>query len=413
MYIRYTPDPQTTTRTGGVIRDIARAISSSSVSNHEFSDGISANNTIEGTLSHGWTLDSRDTISTDATPAQNDMKYRLYNSTAASGVKKAFALRPNGTITDSTIYNGTIYNANGSGPAIFPLMAYEATEEYESWGYNGNNSGYSARNVFKANTNSASTTYHIFANQKYIIMAGYGWGNGPMIQGYIEVDKTPMHHRWEAITGRTSPSAIYFMMSGYSTRVEAKAMVHYGHINPASGYDSNMVQFPEMCVNGVTGAAYKCAAMGINDGIVDGYAKFDDGSNTGSTTGLATTGRDYPTNSNYNHRMLFYNQAQWNDTYLLEDAAEDQPGNLFKPTNYYQDASGTKHVPLFPLLADASLWMTGSLYNLSKYCPLYSTLPMQGSFGDTMTVGSDKYIFLGAAPGETYSAKYGFFMKVE
>ena len=413
MYIRYTPDPQTTTRTGGVIRDIARAISSSSVSNHEFSDGISANNTIEGTLSHGWTLDSRDTISTDATPAQNDMKYRLYNSTAASGVKKAFALRPNGTITDSTIYNGTIYNANGSGPAIFPLMAYEATEEYESWGYNGNNSGYSARNVFKANTSSASTTYHIFANQKYIIMAGYGWGNGPMIQGYIEVDKTPMHHRWEAITGRTSPSAIYFMMSGYSTRVEAKAMVHYGHINPASGYDSNMVQFPEMCVNGVTGVAYKCAAMGINDGTVNGYAKIDDGSNTGTTTGLATTGRDYPTNNNYSHRMLFYNQAQWNDTYLLEDAAEDQPGNLFKPTNYYQDASGTKHVPLFPLLADASLWMTGSLYNLSKYCPLYSTLPMQGSFGDTMTVGSDKYIFLGAAPGETYSAKYGFFMKVE
>lgn len=413
MYIRYTPDPQTTTRTGGVIRDIARAISSSSVSNHEFSDGISANNTIEGTLSHGWTLDSRDTISTDATPAQNDMKYRLYNSTAASGVKKAFALRPNGTITNSTIYNGEIYNANGSGPAIYPLMAYEATEEYESWGYNGNNSGYSARNVFKANTSSASTTYHIFANQKYIIMAGYGWGNGPMIQGYIEVDKTPMHHRWEAITGRTSPSAIYFMMSGYSTRVEAKAMVHYGHINPASGYDSNMVQFPEMCVNGVTGVAYKCAAMGINDGTVNGYAKIDDGSNTGTTTGLATTGRDYPTNNNYSHRMLFYNQAQWNDTYLLEDAAEDQPGNLFKPTNYYQDASGTKHVPLFPLLADASLWMTGSLYNLSKYCPLYSTLPMQGSFGDTMTVGSDKYIFLGAAPGETYSAKYGFFMKVE
>ena len=86
MYIRYTPDPQTTTRTGGVIRDIARAISSSSISSHEFSDGISGNNSIEGTLSHGWALDSRDTISTDATPAQNDMKYRLYNSTAASGV---------------------------------------------------------------------------------------------------------------------------------------------------------------------------------------------------------------------------------------------------------------------------------------------------------------------------------------
>jgi len=413
MYIRYTPDPQSTTRTGGVIRDIARAISSSSISSHEFSDGISANNSIEGTLSHGWALDSRDTISTDATPAQNDMKYRLYNSTAASGVKKAFALRSNGTITNSTIYNGAHYNVNGSGPAIFPLMAYEAAEEYESWGYNGNSSNYSARNVFKANTNSVSKTYHIFANQKYIIMAGYGWGNGPMIQGYIEVDKTSMHHRWEAITGRTSPSAIYFMMSGYSTRVEAKAMVHYGHANPASGYDSNMVQFPEMCVNGVTGAAYKCAAMGINDGIVSGYAKFDDGSNTGTTTGLASTGRDYPTNSNYNHRMLFYNQAQWNDTYLLEDAAEDQPGNLYKPTNYYQDASGTKHVPLFPLLADASQWMTGSLYNLSKYCPLYSTLPMQGSFGDTMTVGSDKYIFLGASPGDTYSAKFGFFMKVE
>ena len=43
-----------------------------------YSDGISGNNTIEGTLSHGWALDSRDTISTDATPAQNDMKYIKY-----------------------------------------------------------------------------------------------------------------------------------------------------------------------------------------------------------------------------------------------------------------------------------------------------------------------------------------------
>jgi len=30
-----------------------------------------------------------------------------------------------------------------------------------------------------------------------------------------------------------------------------------------------------------------------------------------------------------------------------------------------------------------------------------------------MTVGSDKYIYLGAAPGDSYSMKYGFFMKVE
>jgi hypothetical protein len=413
MYIRYTPDPQSTTRTGGVIRDIARAISSSSISSHEFSDGISDNNTIEGTLSHGWALDSRDTISTDATPAQNDMKYRLYNNTAVTGVKKAFALRPNGTITHSTIYNGTHYNANGSGPAIFPLMAYEATEEYESWGYNGNNGGYSAYNVFKANNNAASKTYHIFANQKYIIMAGFGWGSGPMIQGYIEVDKTPMHHRWEAITGRTSPSAIYFMMSGYNNRVQAKAMVHYGHANPASSFDSNMVQFPEMCVNGVTGAAYKCAAFGVVDGIANGYAKFDDGSNTGTATGLATNGRDYPITNYHSYRTAFYNQAQWNDTYLLDDNAENETSNINKPTNYYQDASGTKHIPLYPLLADASMWMSGSLFNLSKYCPIYSTLGMQGSFGDTMTVGSDKYIYLGAAPGDSYSMKYGFFMKVE
>ena len=64
MYIKYTPT--VTVRSNGVVRDITRAITSGSISNHEFSDGLANNNTIEGNTSTGWTLDSRDTISSDA-----------------------------------------------------------------------------------------------------------------------------------------------------------------------------------------------------------------------------------------------------------------------------------------------------------------------------------------------------------
>jgi hypothetical protein len=94
--------------------------------------------------------------------------------------------------------------------------------------------------------------------------------------------------------------------------------------------------------------------------------------------------------------------------------ADDIVGNpMMAPNNYYLDAAGTKHIPLFPLLLDASFYVPGSLYNLSKYCPIYYTLPMQGNFGDTMTIGSDKYIYLGTSVSSSTSAPLGFFMKVE
>ena len=44
MYIKYTPTASTV-RSNGIVRDITRAITSGDISNHEFSDGISNNNT--------------------------------------------------------------------------------------------------------------------------------------------------------------------------------------------------------------------------------------------------------------------------------------------------------------------------------------------------------------------------------
>ena len=45
--------------------------------------------------------------------------------------------------------------------------------------------------------------------------------------------------------------------------------------------------------------------------------------------------------------------------------------NNFGKNNYYQDASGTKHVPLWPMVIDASFYMSGVTMNISKYCPIY------------------------------------------
>jgi hypothetical protein len=291
-------------------------------------------------------------------------------------------------------------------------MAYENTEELECHGYNGTSTSYKPYNTYNPGTSGSDMTLHVFANQKYIVQAGYGWKNTPIIQGYIEVDKTGMHHKWEATTGRTSPSAIYFRLSG-AAQIPFND-VHYGSTSGQSSADFNITNMPEMVYQGHTNRAYKNISWGIENEDFSGKAMIDDGTSTGTATGTAAK-YDWPNNSYHTIKSYnFYNHSAWMDVRAMYEWAGDIVGNPFMaPSNYYLDAAGTKHIPLFPLLLDASFYVPGSLYNLSKYCPIYYTLPMQGNFGDTMTIGSDKYIYLGTSVSSSTSAPLGFFMKVE
>ena len=166
MYIKYTPTASTV-RSNGIVRDITRAITSGDISNHEFSDGVSNNNTIEGNTSTGWTLDSRDTISSDATPGINDQKYRIYNTTAVSGVKKAVSLKQNGNHTNSGTYNSNFRSTASGGLGIFPLMAYESTEELECHGYNATSTAYKPYNTYNPGTSGSDMTLHVFAKHSF------------------------------------------------------------------------------------------------------------------------------------------------------------------------------------------------------------------------------------------------------
>lgn len=409
MYIKYTP--ASGIRSNGVIRDITRAITSGSISNHEFSDGVSNNNTIEGNTSTGWTLDSRDTLSTDATPGSNDQKYRIYNTTAASGVKKAVSIKQNGNHTSSSLYNSNFRTNASGGLGLFPLMAYESTEELECHGYNGTSTGYKPYNTYNPGTSGSDVTLHYFATQKYLIQAGFSFDNGLVVQGYVEVDKTGMHHKWEAMTGRTSPSAIYFRVAAGTTAPQADP--YYGYTSGTSNSDFSVTNMPEMVYNGLHNKAYKSVSWSIENDQFTGKAMLDDGTSNGTTTG-ATAQYDWPGSTFAQWQSNFYNHNPWMDVRTQQKWATDINGNPFMaPSNYYLDAAGTKHIPLFPLLLDASFYVPGSLYNLSKYCPIYYTLPMQGNFGDTMTIGSDKYIYLGWSTSTTTNAPISFFMKVE
>lgn len=405
MYLKYTP--ASSVRSNAVVRDIARAVTSSSVGSNEFDSGVASENVIEGNTSHGWTLDSRDTFSTDATPGVNDQKYRIYNTTAASGIKKALSLKQNGNHTNSTMYNSTY--GSGGGIGLFPLMAYEAAEELECWGYAGTNNSYYYHNTMNKAT-SGFNTIHIFAGPKYFIMAGWDYSTDVILQGYVEVDKTSMHHRWESITGRTSPSAVFFTISGSAD--DGIGHCYYGEGNGSSGHSANWINLPEMTVMGALNKAYKNVYFGgaywaqaWPNYYYDSYASIDDGTSTGTTSGL-TNNYDYANSGKH----LVDNTGMWNWLDASRgDYLENYPNSLGK-NNYYQDASGTKHVPLWPMVIDASFYMSGVTMNISKYCPIYFSLPGQGAMGDTMTVGSDKYVYLG---DNTTGRQFGFFIKVE
>ena len=407
MYLKYTPG--SSVRSNAVVRDIARAVTTSSVSSNEFDSGVASENVIEGNTSHGWTLDSRDSFSSDATPGVNDKKYRIYNTTAASGVKKALSLKQNGNHNSSTIYNSTFGSSSGSGGiGLFPLMAYEATEELECWGYSGTGTDYYRYNTI--NKSSAGLkTIHIFAGPKYFIMAGWDYLSDVIVQGYVEVDKTSMHDRWESITGRTSPSAVFFTVSGSAE--DGVGHLYYGHGNGSRSHAANWINLPEMTVMSAWNKAYKNVYFGGGrweawpSHEYNSAAAIDDGTSTGTTSG-ASQNYDYSTNEPF----FTDNTGMYNWLDVSRANYKQNYPNLFGKNNYYQDASGTKHVPLWPMVIDASFYMSGVTMNISKYCPIYYSLPGQGAMGDTMTVGSDKYVHLG---DNTTGRNFGFFIKVE
>lgn len=404
MYLKYTPG--SSVRSNGVVRDIARAVTTSSVSSNEFDSGVASENVIEGNTSHGWTLDSRDTFSTDATPGVNDQKYRIYNTTAASGIKKALSLKQNANHTSSTMYNSTYGSSGSGGIGLFPLMAYEAAEELECWGHASTNNAYYRHNTMNKSA-SGFNTIHIFAGPKYFIMAGWDYMTDVIVQGYVEVDKTSMHDRWESITGRTSPSAVFFTVSGSAD--DGVGHLYYGHGNGSQDHSANWINLPEMTVMGSVNKAYKNVYFGgANWGSTYAYtssASIDDGTSTGTTSGISNL-YDYSTSN----RHFVDNTGMWNWLDVSRaNYLQNYPNNLSK-NNYYQDASGTKHVPLWPMVIDASFYMSGVTMNISKYCPIYYSLPGQGAMGDTMTVGSDKYVYLG---DNATGRNFGFFIKVE
>ena len=405
MYLKYTPG--SSVRSNAVVRDIARAVTTSSVGSNEFDSGVSSENVIEGNTSHGWTLDSRDTFSTDATPGVNDQKYRIYNTTAAAGIKKALSLKQNANHTSSTMYNSTYGSTGSGGIALFPLMAYETAEELECWGHSGANNAYYRYNSMNK-ASAGFKTIHIFAGPKYFIMAGWDYLSDVIVQGYVEVDKTTMHDRWESITGRTSPSAVFFTVSGSAE--DGIGHCYYGQGNGSQNHAANWINLPEMAVMSAYNKAYKNVYFGgarwdLQPAEYDSFASIDDGTSTGTTTGV-TVNYDYGNNN----RFFTDNTGMWNWLDVSRADYLKNYTNNFGKNNYYQDASGTKHVPLWPMVIDASFYMSGVTMNISKYCPIYYSLPDQGALGDTMTVGSDKYIYLG---DNTTGRRFGFFIKVE
>jgi len=408
MYVKYMTNFNT--RTCGVIRDVTRIITTGSIANLEFQDpGMPS--TIEGSTSNLWTLDSRDSLSTDATPGANDVKYRLYQNTAAAGIKKGMGVILNSSYTlNSTVgYQAIFSSASQAGFTLTPLMSYEGVNELESFGYSGVNGAYAA-----ASFKYSSTGLHIFTGQKYCVIVGReGMSNGVLIQGFVEVDKTSMHSRWEAATGRTSPSVIFFQVTSRA----ADAFYTRSIRSTADIYTSNCIQFPEMAYSSRTGKPLKSLVFtthGDPKTTAGAAALADDGTSTGTANGLSTT-QDFP--GLFPHISL---NVAWHGSDMLNWMSQTQRvytgistnQQTAHPNNFYEDENGTKKLPLYPLLASLDSMMSGTVINISKYCPIYMSSVNIGQFGDTLTIGSDKYIYIGAGVGEP-GVLNSFFMKVE
>lgn len=383
------------TKAGEAVRDIARLINdsssgSASLSNLEFIN-TSDSELVAGTNS-GWSLHSSTSLGSGAVSA-TDSKYILQGTTATSSKAKYCGIQVNGPWSNSSAYGGTsvgVLLSNvldpGNGTREFWSTGHDSTSYM---GYHG----------------LAPTTIHVFAEPRKILIFGTGLTYSEAIcNAQLECAETPN------TTYRSLPPTMYVQWGRTN-----QASTSYQSYTAAKRGDNfwNTSQFPQNSLVQFSGSMYSdnpnmqgtirswgcfCTNYRGYTNYISAWAGFgntlmDDGSTANGTSNTTNyVGRAYQEQSMPNIRWEIWGPGATHAAYSTNNTY--YPSGSWGYSNMStRDSSGNKALPLRPIVFD---WpkFSADIYNASDISKIWWAPAGLGATGDTVTVGSDVYVYL-------------------
>ena len=280
-------------------------------------------------------------------------------------------------------------------------------------GYTATSAAYSGSGGFSYYPASGyDTTFHVFAGAKYIVVSGTSPTGKQWIMGMTELEDNYMTADARSSISNAVPHVLFGISNYTTTSVGVSQAVRYrGDLNGWNPDTQGPVCFRQFL---------QCVKS-RNGNVARNYAPIS-GRWSGGDLGLGRTERLFNTEENGTttgstspHASIgAYNTYQPGSRYMgLESAVTMNPygrGGSYGQTLSKNSAGNADQIPLIPLVHSFDHIHGGLVMNLSKYMPLYLCPLNLGTFGDTFTVGSDTYIYLG---GTWHLGSTGYMMKVE
>ena len=425
MYLKYVPSG---TKVSETVRDITRAIhesssGSASLNNLEFC--ATASSSLTAGTNSGWSLSSGYSLATGAAGA-NDAQYLLEASSSIGSNKMYCSVHLNGNWANSSIYNGNygVYNS-GYGWVLSGLIDKGLSTEMYTHGYSGTSASYSGAGGFSYYpTSGYDATFHVFAGAKYIVVSGTSSAGNQWIMGMTELEDNYMTADARSSISNAVPHVL-FGIGSYTTNsgVATRAVRYRGDLDTYSPGLDGPVFFRQFlqCVKSRSGNVARNYAPisgrwnaqgGLGEGLTERlYNTEENGTTTGSTTPNASIGAYdiYEPSLRYMGLESAVTMNPYGRTYSSNQVSTW--GNSYGQILSKNTAGNADQIPLIPLVHSFDHIHGGLVMNLSKYMPLYLCPLDLGTCGDTFTVGSDTYIYLGGTWRN--NIKTGYMMKVE
>ena len=389
------------TKTGEQVRDIVRLITSStsstaSLSGLEFID--TSNSTVTGGNS-GWSLHSSSPSipSSGTAVSADDSNFTLEAPCVTSGKTKYCSIHVNASFTHAA----ATHTGDDFAFTMSSVLDPGTSTEMLSNGYTGTSTDYGDANGICGNAEHSDNGIHIFADNRRIIMHGKDGNNNTVLLmngEFVENDTTT---RYSLV-----PQAQICLANMYHSTTNNN--VSYRGDNYAiwnqQTYSWSWISFCESMYSYRQGWTGKVRFTGWHyynnrdsyEGKHRRISRLDDGTQYGSSTNETTAsfGQAHIAYEMIDQpQRIMFGPESYNQGYNSATSYDAGWGRAASGAVDY-DSSGNAGLALYKLWWSSPLEWSSDRQIFSDVCNIWRCAGGLGSDGDTVTIGSDTYVYL-------------------
>jgi len=398
------------TAVGEIVRDITRLITSCTSTTASLS-GLEFINTSTSTVAggnSGWSLNTNSpTIpSSGTTVSTSDAYFILEASCTTVSKTKYCSIQSNCDWTSSDVTQATPITVGGGavGINLSSVLDPGAATEMYSAGYTATGANYTDVNAIVATSDYSDNGIHIFADSTRILIHGKDGNQNTIFLGNAEFAETPTTTHQTLVPQcnflvneqrihNGSDLASYRGESGSIWMVEQTSTSFFQLSEATYSYNPNFLGKVR-----TTGWQVKSGELESYGGAYRGTAYLDNNTTTGSTTSSTTVGYGRQQNQGMigTAAALSLFGTGYIDATINNSTAND---NLWgRNTALAYDSSGNVGLALRKVFWEVDPNWNNDVLDISGVSNFWRCAAALGSDGDTITIGSDVYVYLNMVP---------------